>query len=205
MDRYLTVDYERSKFYVSQTAFQEGATEHIITISSPNSTVNVVPSPPSGHSLPTAAIVGIAVGCVILGVVGVLALLFFLKKRPFAKPKEDAKPSEEPPIEMTEHTFGGKPELDDTAMPPKPPTEMAAVAVEYYPPDKDARELESPRPNIIYEMLGDTPRAQELHAVESSSHSPRSPESQISRLSGTISPVSDRGERVVSGMSDSTL
>jgi hypothetical protein len=205
LGRYLTVDYERSKFYISQTAFQQGATEHIITISPPNSTRTAVPEPSPSHSLPTAAIVGIAVGCIILGVVGMLALLFLLKKRPFAKPKEDTKPSEEAPIEMIEYNFEGKPELGDTALPPKPPTEMAAVAVEYYPPDKDARELESPRPNVVYEMDGGMPGVQELHAVESSSHSPRSPESQLSRLSGTVSPVSDRDERIVSGMSESTL
>jgi hypothetical protein len=163
-------------------------------------------TPSTAHSFPIAAIVGIAIGCIILGVIAVLALLFFLQKRPFAKQKEEVKTPEATVIEMTEYNYDGKPELDDTAMSPKPPTEMAAVAVEYYPPDKDARELESPRPNTIYEMLGDTPGVQELHAIGSITHSsPRSPASQISRLSGTISPVSERGERVVSGMSDSTL
>jgi len=185
--------------------FQQSATEHIITIPSLNTTVTVVKVPSSGHSLPIAAIVGIAVGCIILGVVAVLALLFFLKKRPFVKPKNEANPPEEPPVEMTEYNFEGKPELGDTAMPPKPPTEMAGVAVEYYPPDKNARELESPTPDVVYEMLGDTPGVQELHAVDSPAHSPRSPASQISRASGTISPVSDRGGRIVSGMSESTI
>lgn len=170
--------------------------------------MTIVPRPSPGHSLPIAAIVGIAVGCIILGVVAVLALLFFLKKRPFAKKKEEAKSSGDAPIEMTEHTpYDGKPELGDTALPPKPPAEMNAVAVEYYPPDKNARELESPRPNVVYEMAGDTPEVQELHAVDSAAHSPRSPASQISRLSGTVSPVSDRGERgerIVSGMSESS-
>jgi hypothetical protein len=164
-----------------------------------------VPNSSPGHSFPIAAIVGIAVGCIVLGVALVLGFLYFSKKRPFAKPKEATKP-EDPPIEMTEYVFDGKPELDNTPMSPKPPTEIAGAAIEYYSPEKDGRrELESPGPNIVYEMPGDTPTAQELHGVGSDPNSPRSPASALSRASGTVSPVSDRGGRIVSGMTDSTI
>jgi hypothetical protein len=185
MDSYLTVDYERSEFYVSQCAFQQGATEHIITIPSLNSTSV---SPTSSHSFPLPAIVGIAVGGIILGVVLVLGLLFFFKIPPFAKSK--AKSQTGPTDEVQEMTeYMDKPELDTIPISAKPATEIAGTAVEYYRPDKDgSRELENTGPDMVYEMLGDTPRAQELHAAE------RSPISQGSPLSGTVSPVSDRGQ-----------
>ena len=118
----------------------------------------------------------------------VLCLLFYFKIPPFAKPKTETVPTEDVE-EMTEYM--GKPELDTFPVSPKPATEIAGMAVEYYRPDKEeARELEDTGPNVVYEMLGDTPKAQELHAVEAASVSQRSP------LSRTISPVSDRGENV---------
>jgi hypothetical protein len=196
LDRYLTVDYERSEFYVSQCAFQQDATEHIITIPSVNSTSANPPSVAHGHSLPTGAIVGIAVGGVLLGVILVLALLFFFKKRPFAKPQV-AKPTEDPPVEMVEYSFTGKPELDSAPMSPKPATEISGMPVEYYRPDKEATsELVGTGPSTIYEMMGDTPKAQELQGTESSPNSPRSPfADRRSLMSGTVSPFSDRSDR----------
>ena len=206
--RYLTVDYERSTFYLSQCAFQGGATQHIIPILSTNSSTNSTsPNPTSSpassgssHSFPIGAIVGIAIGGILLGVVLVLALLFFKKIGPFAKkPEEVSKPPEEPPIEMVEYRFTGKPELDSSPAPvsQKHASEIGGMPVEYYAPEKEgtsAGELEA-GPSMIFEMMGDTTRAQELQDTASSPNSPRSPYAdRRSHMSGTVSPVSDRGE-----------
>lgn len=200
---YLTVDYERSKFYVSQFAFQGGATQHIIPILSTNSTSPTTTSSPassdSSHSFPIGAIVGIAVDGILLEVVLVLALLFLKKIGPFAKkPEEVSKPPEEPPIEMVKYQFTGKPELDSSPAPvsQKHISEIGGIPVEYYAQEKEgtrAGELEA-GPSMIYEMMGDTHRAQELQGTASSPNSPRSPHAdRRSLISGTVSLVSDGG------------
>ena len=122
-------------------------------------------------SEPQAAIVGIAFGGILLGVVLVVALLFFKKIGPFAKkPEEVSKPPEEPPIEMVEYQFTGKPELDSSPAPvsQKYVSEIGGMPVEYY--------------------------ALEKEGTASSPNSPRSPNAdRRSLMSGTVSPVSDGG------------
>jgi hypothetical protein len=161
LGRYITADYERSEFYLSQCNFQQGATEHIITIPSVNSTST---TSPSGHSLPVGAIVGIVVGCVLITVGLVLCLLFFKKYPPFAKKRAEKESDRTDEIHEAEE-YTGKPELDTITPDIKPATEIAGEAIEYYRPAKDVTfEMGNPAPDVVHEMPGDSPKAQELSA-----------------------------------------
>ncbi|KAF8858808.1 hypothetical protein BDZ45DRAFT_386951 [Acephala macrosclerotiorum] len=63
--RYLTVDYEGSKFYLSQTTFLQNASQHIIAIPSLNSTSS---DNTLHHSLPIGAIAGLVVARILAGI-----------------------------------------------------------------------------------------------------------------------------------------
>lgn len=94
--RYLSADYERRIFNVSQCAWNEGAEENIVTILA-NSATNTGESTPTssssshssdssgGSSLSTGAIVGIAIGAVAAVILIAVAAFFFLRRR-----KQDA-------------------------------------------------------------------------------------------------------------------
>lgn len=55
--RYLTADYERRNFSISQCSWENGAKSHIVAVKSPNDRI-----PPASHRISTGAIAGIAVG-----------------------------------------------------------------------------------------------------------------------------------------------
>jgi hypothetical protein len=151
--RYLTADYERSKFYLSQTRFDPGAPEHIITINSINSTLTSSSS--HHHSLPTGAIVGIAIGSLAIIVI-ILALLYLYIRRRRSLTKSKDKSSWPPENKDDMYGVFGKAELDakDTA---NPGEEMETTGVEKH-------EMGSPE-------------------IEDSVSGPLSPLSQRSRLS----------------------
>jgi hypothetical protein len=170
---YLTVDYERSQFYISQTQFVAGANEHIITIPSSNSTA-ASSSQSSHHGLSTGAIAGIAIACFLVGIGVVGGILFLLKRRRSKKVGEAGGDSGYPPDTKDQVDGFGKAELDagDTA---SPGHEMGGKAIEYFQPDKvEVHEVSSPvepqsplpppSPDPVYEMTGEGLNLSELPA-----------------------------------------
>jgi hypothetical protein len=155
-DSYLTVDYERSKFYFSQCQFDPGASENIVPILPINSAST--DSPSSGHSLSIGAIVGI-IACVVIGILIIAGLIYFRKNR---RSKEE--PPMEPPYQDGSYE---KPELDASGF-TSPTHEIGGRVVEYFQPEKPELGDTSPRspvpPDPIYEMTGDSAHVAELSA-----------------------------------------
>ena len=87
MCSYLTVDWERSNFSLSECQFIDGSTEQLVTITSPTSTGGTIPTGPQGG--PTSGTgsngktIGIALGVVLaaLILVGGVAFYLFQKRR----------------------------------------------------------------------------------------------------------------------------
>lgn len=83
-NRYLSADYERKVFNVSACAWNEGATENIVTITSTdsNATTGGGSSSSSGSHLKGGALAGVIVGCVVAGALIAAAVAFVvLRKR----------------------------------------------------------------------------------------------------------------------------
>ncbi|TVY85460.1 hypothetical protein LSUE1_G000156 [Lachnellula suecica] len=88
-EAYLTVDYERGNFSVSQCLWNDGATPQVMTISSLSNSTNSGNGTGSGENqqsikkqVGTGAIVGIVVAVlVILAIAGALAYVFLWRKR----------------------------------------------------------------------------------------------------------------------------
>jgi len=169
-EAYLSVDYERSKFYVSQAQWIAGANEHIITITAANST-STGSSESSGHGLSTGAIVGIAIGCFLVGVIVIAGLLFFLKRRRSKTTAQTVGDSGYPPDAKDQVDGFGKAELDAGG----PGHEIGGTAIEYFQPNKvETHEVPSPTeprspppppsPAPVYEMVGDGVTLPELPA-----------------------------------------
>ncbi|KAF8855176.1 hypothetical protein BDZ45DRAFT_746684 [Acephala macrosclerotiorum] len=100
-EAYLTADYEREKFYVSETNFA-GAPEHIIAILSVNATSTSTSTPTSTPNSPgpkgflLAIIVGVVVGAFVLGPIAIVTFLVMRYCRRAAKAKaETPAPAEE--------------------------------------------------------------------------------------------------------------
>jgi hypothetical protein len=190
--RYLTVDYERSEFYLSQASFAQNASQHIITIPSINSTSG---NETISHRLPIGAIVGIAIGGVVVLVGLTICVLIFLKRTPCNKHEPEEAPPAYPPDPKDEFVFTGKPELDGGREIGSPVPVTSGTAVEYYPPDKhvsheiaEGRMLPRPASTIIHEMSGDRPERHEmLGDTDQSRLRPLSPE--------PVSPVSETSEQ----------
>lgn len=84
MRRFLTVDYERTTFKVSQALWQENASPNLTPILSLNaSTPRLSPATPQPNKLSSGATAGIAVGAVVLclSIVGAGVFFFWRKKR----------------------------------------------------------------------------------------------------------------------------
>jgi hypothetical protein len=174
-NRYLTADYERSKFYLSQTNFDPLVAEHIIPIPSINSTSPSNPSESSHSGLPIAAIVGIAVGCLLLGM---LAIILFIYLRRRSRATKDSPPPPDIPPEWypsdKKHEYedvGQKAELDarDSMLPGVElgggeryeMAEMVAGPSSPLTPEM-ANVYPSARPEPVYEMVGDEMSRQEM-------------------------------------------
>jgi hypothetical protein len=92
-DRYLTVDYERKKFNVSQVLWNEGAEPHIVPIFSKSDTTNTTdatslstPSSNSSSSLPPGPIAGIVVGiCALFAIILILYCVLYKRRRQSAR------------------------------------------------------------------------------------------------------------------------
>ncbi|KAK3372113.1 aspartic peptidase domain-containing protein [Podospora didyma] len=88
-EAYLTADYERKTFNVSACAWNQGVQQNIVTITDPATGAGGATggwSPSSGNSsssnLSTGAIAGIAVACVVVGILVALAFaIVILRKR----------------------------------------------------------------------------------------------------------------------------
>jgi hypothetical protein len=163
---YLTADYERSRFYLSQCRFDSNASERIVVILSVNSTT---PESGAGASLSTGAIAGISVG-IVLAVLALATVIFLIfRRRRRAKQAPRAAMEAYPPDKPED---GAKPELDaqDTAYPGH---EICGTAIEFYKPDKYEPLMEGspltpppppPEPKPIYEMTGEGINLPELPA-----------------------------------------
>ncbi|KAL8802621.1 MAG: hypothetical protein Q9200_006523, partial [Gallowayella weberi] len=87
-EAYLTVDYERSRFSVSQATFADGAPVNLIPISSPNdnttSTISTAKNNNDPNRLSRGALAGTVAGALIfffLAVAATTLFFFFLRKR----------------------------------------------------------------------------------------------------------------------------
>jgi hypothetical protein len=194
--RYLTVDYERSEFYLSQASFAQNASQHIITIPSINSTSS---NETTSHRLPVGAIVGIAIGGVVVVVGLTICVLIFLKHTPCNKHEPEEAPPAYPPDPKVEFVFNGKPELDGGREVGSPAPVTIGTAVEYYPADKHAsheiaegRMLPRPASTNIHEMSGDHPERHEMlgdtdqSRLRRLSTEPASPVSETSEQAGNM-------------------
>jgi hypothetical protein len=76
-EAYLTVDYERRNFSLSQAIWNDTAPENIITIKPPSSTT---PPPPKSSALSPGAIAGIVIGAVVV-LLAILTILLVYRKR----------------------------------------------------------------------------------------------------------------------------
>ncbi|KUJ13774.1 acid protease [Mollisia scopiformis] len=185
-EAYLTADYERSQFYLSQANYA-GAPEHIIAIPSINATTplgNTPSKPPSPSSPPLAAIIGGVVGGIILIVIAICAYLFIRHRRRKAK-KEEVPPS--PKEEDDSYPF------DKKVQPEEPPLPAEVDAGPIRPisevPDSSSprHELASPLPSVIFEMPGDFPTVPELSSPDGRLGSEQELPSPDGRLSPAIS------------------
>ena len=92
-ETYLTVDYERNNFSVSQAVFSQDALTNIqlVDILPIDSTSIAPPAPSSSSGLSTGAIVGIAVGavCIMLIILGTIAILIIRKRRASSRSSDD--------------------------------------------------------------------------------------------------------------------
>lgn len=161
-DSYLTVDYERSTFYLSQCLFDPGASEHIIAIPSINSTST---DSPSGNSLSAGAIAGIVIACILVGIWVTIVLLFLFRRRRSQLPEETGSLGNTEQLDLS-----GKAELDATGK-----VELDAIETEnrgyeiggtaidrYELPESSA--LTTPSPDPVFEMIGDNAKLHELSA-----------------------------------------
>lgn len=92
-ESYLTVDYERSRFSVSQARFEDGAVADLIPILSPNETSATDPaSGTSSDGFSRGALAGTVGGAVAFFflVVGAISLLLFWKRRRRRRRQEEA-------------------------------------------------------------------------------------------------------------------
>ena len=92
-ETYLTVDYERNNFSLSQAIFSQDALTNIqlVDILSVNST-SPVPAAAASSSLSTGAIAGIAIGavCLIVIVLGTIIILIIRKRRASSRSANDS-------------------------------------------------------------------------------------------------------------------
>ena len=107
MPSFLTVDYERSNFRVSQAIWTPNASQNITTILSVNDpTPTLSPSKPDpSHKLSTGVTVGIIVAAVCLCLLISAAIGWLLRRR--RKRRKSGKTSED--------NIGEKPEIEDTS------------------------------------------------------------------------------------------
>jgi hypothetical protein len=168
---YLTVDYERSQFFLSQCAFDLGASEHVIAIPSLNSTSA---SPGAKKSLSTGAIAGIAVAGVLVALAAIVLLIFFLRRRKKSRAKSEAHSSFPPDPKEDLGMNYGKAELDAKDV-PRTDHEIGGEGVEFYKPDKYAAPEASPPPQPVYEMIGEGINLPELPSPSAQESAGRAP------------------------------
>jgi hypothetical protein len=176
-EAYLTVDWERQNFSVSQCSWIAGAQQHIVPIQSVNGTTGTSGSTlgvssRNDASLTPGAIAGIAVGVVaILLLSGILAFLYLRKKRDKAIKLED---EDTPTKTVDTESSKGDEEPSSTLVFPKAeleantPIRHEADGTFYKPgggksgASSDAALVESDaKEREIYEMPGDMPKRQE--------------------------------------------
>jgi len=163
-EAYLTADYERSKFTVSQVRWDPNANQQIIAIPSVNSSSNSTAPPtsnPSHHSLSTGAIVGAAIGAFIIVLLAIAGAFFTIKRR-----REKKKVSDEvafPPDNKEGNVGGfGKAELDAQGT-ASPGVEIGGTEAEKYEMIAAAQVAKAAaEPEPIFEMHGEGVAAHEM-------------------------------------------
>jgi hypothetical protein len=79
--RYLTADYERRIFSVSQCSWVAGAKENLVAILPPSLLPSSAAQHSVGHSVSHGAIAGIVIGCVAAAFIVAWAIFFWVKLR----------------------------------------------------------------------------------------------------------------------------
>lgn len=187
-ESYITVDYERRKFSISQAAFPENAGSRISPILSINATTTTTstpsPSPSSSSKLSSGATAGIAIGIVVLCVLILLgAFLFWRRRRHPETPDKPASPGSQQELEDSKHPHGNAGELQgdvkpDTELPGEegffaltkqaeaegttPLSEKSRVELEG---DEGGAEMEG-SPRLAHEMPGSTA----VHEMDAGNH-----------------------------------
>lgn len=164
---YLVVDYERSKFHLSQTTFERDALQQIQAIHPPNASILETSRRSSSSS---GLIGGATAGSVVVFAI-ICGLLAYIIKR---RPKSKLENQELPAYQLNRLEPFEKAELD-AAETMKPGYEIGGTAIEFFQPNKDNSELPessvgspiSPdtvvgTSDAVYEMVGDEPRIEEL-------------------------------------------
>ena len=151
---YLTVDYERSTFGVSQALWQENASQNLTAILSINaSTPRVSTSTPTPHKLSSGAVIGIAIGAGALCLIVLGAIIFyFWKRRKSGKEISDSDGTGDA-VEVGDTSMSKPMELQGDA---KGPGELTGDG-EYFAPEKKlgGAEMEgSPAPTDRVEVQG---------------------------------------------------
>ncbi|KAH6678196.1 aspartic peptidase domain-containing protein [Halenospora varia] len=162
-EAYLTVDYERSNFSLSQVRFEAGASQHIVAIPSINATTNSTSTSTdssAGKSLTTGALASIIAGSIVVVIATIVGIYFFFKRRrtekkaelpdnqidnddPYQKAELDAQGTHQTGHEMDGGTNAAKFELQSPI--PEPVYEMDGVGSvrELASPDVAAHEMEN--------------------------------------------------------------
>ncbi|TVY17027.1 hypothetical protein LARI1_G006003 [Lachnellula arida] len=136
-EAYLTVDYERGNFSVSQCLWNDGAASQVVTISAPSNGTGSGGSgsehgPPAvkKQGVSTGAIVGIVVAVLVLLAVGGALLWIFLQRRKRSPPPVELSAVPTPTIAF-DHPTGQTPYEE-----PHGPFSGRESALESFPPDK---------------------------------------------------------------------
>lgn len=106
----MTVDYERAKFSVSQSFFQDNLPANLITIPSINATTGanitkITPPPPPTKKISSGAMAGVIIAAIVLCLFIAGLIFFFIRKR-----RSKALASENPDV-------SDKAEMDGTGQP----------------------------------------------------------------------------------------
>jgi len=192
-EAYLTVDWERQNFSVSQNSWVANAPKQIMPIMSVNSSLLSTSKPSRGASVSTGAMVGIALGIILLiCVVGVLSFLLWRsnRRRKLLAKKEDSegdadsifkkKMDESPDPNKDEFEAGTnvipKVELDageeSTIMMLEKDSSCFIEKGKKTTPASHGRKLINTAPfveapdNVIFELPGDLPRSPEADSRE---------------------------------------
>ncbi|RDW70342.1 hypothetical protein BP5796_08739 [Coleophoma crateriformis] len=126
-EAYVTADYDRREFKVSQSRFDSNTQEHLVAVLPPNSTSSDTTAETSSPTKPSSGLIaGASVGGVLLiaGIVAVVAIFVIKRRRKSRSTQADTDPSSQqldPPADCI------KPEMDGTGVWPNTDSSEGAL------------------------------------------------------------------------------